>query len=168
MKKLVKWILGTAAVLVILLLLAAGWYLYEFYPRQAESFILGTPEANRHALIATQGSEFKNTVLGHLVQSLASADIYLQVIDVSSLPEFNYNDWSSIVILNTCIANKPSKYVTQFLEEADSLSKIMIVTTSGGGDFDFQDPRIDGITSASRMDKSREIADTLYQRLMGF
>jgi hypothetical protein len=50
-------------------------------------------------LIATQGSAFKDSIVGAVVAHLKSLAVYVKVVDVSALPQVREADWDAIVVI---------------------------------------------------------------------
>ena len=167
MKKLLKIVGGLLAAICLVIILFAAWYVYQFYPRHAEAFQVGNPQATQKFLIATQGSEFKNTVVDRLVKLYENQDVFLRIIDVSSLETISAEHWSGIAILNTSIADQINSDVQVFLERTGKSETIVMITTSGGGDFVPPDLQVDGITTASRLTETETLARRIYKKFKG-
>ena len=125
-------------------------YVILFYPRKAESFEFTIANPIKRVLIATQGSEFKNSLTNILCDSLREASIYIRGIDVRELDEVHEEDWDKILIINSLIVRINNK-VNQFITSTDSPEKYLVFVTSGGADWlPPSQFRIEALTSASR------------------
>lgn len=164
LKKVIKIIAGLLGAICLLIFVAAGWYVYNFYPRHAHEFQIGSPQATQKILIATQGSEFKNDVVERVVALYENQDAYLRIIDVSTLETITLEQWDGIAILNTSLADNIDSDVKHFLKRAGKSDLILLITTSGGGDFVPPDLHVDGITTASRLTETELLARRIYQK----
>ena len=145
--RIVGIIFGSLAGLV---LAAFAVYVILYYPRKAESFEINTPNPTRRILIATQGSDFKDTLAKALCDSLKHSSVYIRGIDVGDLEEVNDEDWDRILIVNSFII-RLNKAVDRFITRALAPEKILVFVTSGGADW-LPQPEftVDALTSASR------------------
>jgi hypothetical protein len=98
-------------------------------------------------LVATQGSEFKDAVVGGVVEHLKARAVYVKVFDVSLLPAVNEDEWSAIVLIHTWEMRKPPAAVKTFVGSTRNSGKLVVLTTSGAGSFKMVG--IDAISSAS-------------------
>ena len=88
--KIIGIILGGCAGLAL-----AGFIVYVilFYPRKADSFEIISTNPTKTVLIATQGSDFKDTFVKTLCDSLKKSSLYIKGIDVKNLAEVNDENW---------------------------------------------------------------------------
>ena len=98
-------------------------------------------------LIATQGSEFKDAVVDGIVAHLRARAVYVKVIDISELAGVDEDPWSAIVLIHTWEMRKPPPAVKTFVDRTRNTNKLVVLTTSGAGDFRM--PGVDAISSAS-------------------
>jgi hypothetical protein len=119
-----------------------------------ESYEMSNPEAKHRVLIASQGSSFKNALVDSINAYLKSRPIYFKVIDVTKLDSIQEEKWDAVVLIHTTEQWKLQPDVKAYLERVKDLNKIILVTTSGSGDWKTTDYDVDVITSAS---KSQEL-----------
>ena len=133
-----------------LVLAAFAIYVILYYPRKAEPFEISTLNPTKKILIATQGSDFKDTLTKVLCDSLKQSSVYIGGIDVGGLAEVNDAEWDRILIINSYIIWL-NKDVDQFITRTPALDKILVFVTSGGADW-LPQPEftVDAITSASK------------------
>jgi len=141
--------LRVLVVVIVVLLGFAVWYRWHYAMRPARSFELPGSAAGPRVLIATQGSAFKDALVAGLVEHLKSRAAHTKVIDVTALAGVREADWDAIVILHTWEMHKPPAAVQSFVDTAPDRRKLVVLTTSGAGDFRM--PGVDAISSASRM-----------------
>jgi len=147
----VRWqriLLVTVGVVVVAFALSA-WYKLHYSMGLARPFEVNDPQSQPRVLIATQGSEFKDAVVAAVVDHLKKRSAYVKVIDVSGLAAVNEGDWSAIVVIHTWEMHKPQADAKAFVERARNMSKIVVLSTSGAGDFKMEG--VDAISSASRV-----------------
>jgi hypothetical protein len=136
------------AALVVALFGFATWYKLHYSMQPAHSFEVQGSAAGPRVLIATQGSPFKDAVLAGLVEHLKTRAARAQVIDVATLAKVHAADWDVIVILHTWEMHKPPPAVAAFIDRVPDRHKLVVLTTSGGGDFRM--PGVDAISAASK------------------
>ena len=125
------------------------WYKFHYSMDVAESFEVKSPELKNRVLIATQGSEFKDAVVAGIVDHLKQRLVYIKVIDVAALPKVNEDKWNAVVVIHTWENWKPQADAKDYLERVKDLSKVIVLTTSGDGDYKIEG--VNAITSASVM-----------------
>ena len=157
-----KIIIGIA-VLLLAFLLFATWYKFHYSMDVAESFEVNAPDLEHRVLIATQGSKFKDAVVTGLVDHLRQRQIHIKVIDVSGLPQVNEDEWNAVVLIHTWEYGKPQVDAKAYIERARDLNKLVVLTTSGRGDFKMEE--VHTITSASAMSDVPGIIARINTRL---
>jgi len=143
-----KVIIGiTALVLTVFAFLT--WYKIHYSMDVAESFEVNTSELKHRVLIATQGSEFKDAIVAGIIDHLKQRHAYIKVIDIAALPLVNEDKWNAVVVIHTWENWKPQADAKAYLEHVKNLSKVIVLTTSGDGDYKIEG--VNAITSASVM-----------------
>jgi len=162
MTKKVFKILGLVVGSMIgLVLIGFSIYIYLYYPRNVSSFELHTPHPTKNILLATQGSDFKNTLITNLCDSLSESSFYIKGIDVDRLPDVNDDEWDRILIVNTFMV-RLNRRVDHFLDRNDSPDHVLLYVTSGGADWQPQpDLKVDAITSASRKEHINDVTSLI-------
>ncbi len=164
MKRFGKIMLIIVSVVIILLLWAI-WYKYEYSMEEARAFEVNVPELEQKLLIATQGSEFKDAITNSIVNHYKSDSIFIKVIDVSSLVEIQPEDYTAIVVLHTWENWKAPFVVRQFVEKTSGHSdKMIILTTSGEGTYRISGV-VDALTGESNLEEASDFADKIIARL---
>ncbi|MDR2588115.1 MAG: hypothetical protein LBC67_01690 [Spirochaetales bacterium] len=142
-----RMILGIASAALI----AAGgfgiWFLiYSWQPKLKPSGI-NTPEAAVNVLIAAQGRSHKTKTLDIIAEYYAGKDVYISVVDVSSLPDINSSEWDYIVLFSAIQMYKLNPDVEAFLKRTAENKRIFLFNTSGGTQMGYGS--VNAITSAS-------------------
>lgn len=139
------------------ILAAFAVYVFLYYPRRAESFQINTPNPSQRIIIATQGSDFKNTLVKILCDSLEKSSVYIEGMDVKKLAEVNDEDWDRILIINSFIILL-NRNVDRFLNRAVTRENILLYVTSGGADWLPQpELTVDAFTSASKKEYIKDL-----------
>lgn len=146
-----RWRTTLIAVTVVVLALVgfATWYKSHFSMGVARPFqVQGAPSGPR-VLIATQGSAFKDEVVSGIVEHLKRRSAQVNVVDVSALDGVRDADWDAIVVIHTWEMNQPPADVRKFVDRTADRHKLVVLTTSGQGDFSLEG--VDAISAASKM-----------------
>ena len=143
------WLLLGAGLIAAALVFVI-WYRQHYAMEVARSFeVAGSPSAPK-VLIATQGSAFKNALTAGLVEHLKSRSAFVKVIDVTDLGAIQEADWNALVVIHTWEMRTPPVQVAAFVDRISGHDKLVVLTTSGAGDFKLEG--VDAISSASRME----------------
>ena len=165
MKKFFKILLSIIFGFVSLLIILLVTYIVVNWQGVIEPFQVGNPQAKNKILIASQGSEFKHNLLNNLVQKLGSEENYLNVVDCTKLGDENIAKWDAIIIIHSAEMHEMPEEAELFLERADDLSKVMLVTTSGAGDDRIEKFEVDAISTASRITITNKLLNWLIPRI---
>lgn len=163
--KVLKITLIVIGSIFVLMLIAFGVYLLLNIQGVIESFEVNSPELEQKVLIASQGSDFKNTLVENLTQYLREKPVYIKVIDVTDLPDVNEDEWDGVVLIHTTERWKLQPDVKAYLKRAKDLSKVVLLTTSGSGKWETKDYDIDVITSASKKNELSSLTAKILARL---
>jgi len=130
----------------------------------ANEFQVNSPNYIRKLVIATQGSEFKNLVTNEIIDHFKEDSIFIQVIDVSSLPKIQLKDYNAVVLMHTWENWKPPVEVKEFINRTTSeKSKIVILTTSGQGNYKMDG--VDAITGESNLEEIKFFSQKIIDKL---
>ncbi len=152
--KIVNIILGSVLGII---LFSFAVYVYLYYPRTATPFEIHPPNPTKKILIATQSSDFKDSLAAILCDSLMSSSAYIKGIDLDMLPQINGDDWDKILVINTFIIWLDNT-VIQFVTRNSNPQNTLLLVTSGGADWQPQpDLAVDALTSASRKENINEL-----------
>ncbi len=151
--------------IIVLMLMGFSTYAYKHYPRKIDSFAINSPELNNRILIASQGSSFKNALVSDIIKKLKSDSTYIKIIDVSHLNEIEESQWQSIIIINTCIADKLNSTVIQFMNQLKNVNPVVLFATAGDGRWKPSNISVDAISSASRMNKIETISEEILNQI---
>jgi hypothetical protein len=125
----------------------------------------GDPRARNKVLIATQRSEFKEAVVSRIVEDLKEDLSYVKVIDLKGLKEEPATAYDAVVVVNTCKAWRMSRGASRFVKNFEDKEKVVLLTTSGGGDWMPKPAGVDAISSASKSNKVDPLADEIVEKV---
>lgn len=162
--RVLKIVLIIIGAIVVALVVLFGIFLLINRQGVVEPYAVGNPALDKKVLIASQGSNFKNAVVESLTAYLGGK-AYTKVIDVTSLAEVNEAEWDALVFIHTTEQWKLWPDVDEYLARAQDLDKVILVTTSGSGDWKTDKYDVESITSASRMDEMPTLLPALYAKL---
>src|SRR5512143_4031194 len=94
-----KKILLGVAISIVALVACMSWYRIHYSMHPARTFEVNSPAAASKVLIATQGSEFKDSIVAGVIAHLQERGVYVKVVDVSALPAVREADWNAIVLI---------------------------------------------------------------------
>ncbi len=149
MSRLRKILLTTFFIITILMLIAT-WYKLEFSMDLSEEYQLNSHDQTRSLIIATQGSDFKNSISTAVVDQYKQDSIFIKVMDISSLSEVEPQKPTAILGIHTWENWKPPIDIKEFIERSSNyMDKIVVLTTSGEASYKMEN--IDAITGESEM-----------------
>ncbi|UCG92092.1 MAG: hypothetical protein JSV97_13735 [candidate division WOR-3 bacterium] len=151
--------------IIVVLVVVFGIYLFMNRQRVIEPFAVGSVETEHKVLIASQGSDFKNALVESLTTHLQERQVYIRIIDVTSLQEVNEQEWDGLVLIHTTENWKLQPAVKAYLDRAKDLDKIVVVTTSGSGEWKTEDYDVDVLTSASKTKELPALITNILFRL---
>jgi len=123
-------------------------------------------EQNSRVLIATQKSDFKQAVISEIRNTLESNSCYIKVVDVKRLPNESTQSFHAIIILNECMAGRPDPRVESFIDNVPDKQKVIILTTGRLESWKPESQKVDAMTSASVMDRSKTIGQSLADKAL--
>lgn len=165
MKKWLKILIAIISVPIILIILFISYYLITNLQGEIEPYQVGNPDAEQKILIASQGSEFKEKLVTGLVSELKSDERYISIVDCTKLEDENLTTWDACVVIHTTQIHGMPIAAETFLEVSSDLSKVVLVSTSGGGDEKVKNFDVDAISSASRLIATPQIVKSVSEKL---
>ncbi len=165
MNKKLKITLISVGILVAVFVVLMVIYSIVFGMDVIETSEIGKPDAPVKILIASQGSEFKNALVGKITDALKGDDVFIYITDTTKLPEAPMDDYKAVVLIHTVEAWKLEKHVELYLSKTGDLSNLVLVSTSGGGDWKTDKYDVDTITSASKKVELDPVASEVISRV---
>jgi len=144
--KIIIWIIGTAIAIISILLIS---YIIVNKQGVIEPIQVGNTSAKHKILIASQGSDFKEKLVNKFISELKSDSTYLLVLDCTELKAKHAKGWDVYIIVHTMQIHHIPKQTEKFLHVLPNLSKVILVSTSGAGDEQYKNLKVDAISTAS-------------------
>jgi hypothetical protein len=163
--RVLKIVLLVIGCIVIFMIIASGIFWLLKRQRVIDPLEFNSPELTRKVLIASQGSDFKGAVVESLTTLLKERPVYLRVIDVTTLADVDESEWNAVVIIHTTERGRLQPDVKGYLDRVENLGKVVLVTTSGSGEWRTADYDIDVITSASRDSEIPSVLHSIASQL---
>lgn len=126
-----------------------AWYWFRHSMAPVPSFAVNDPGLAQKVLIATQGSAFKDAVVGGVVEQLKQRPLHIRVIDVTGLGSVDGREWDAIVVLHTWQLDQPQPDAAAFIARVKDVRELVVLSTSGAGTQKIEG--IDAISAASDM-----------------
>jgi len=163
MKKLKKILITFLSIAVVFLGFLL-WYQHEYAMDVVQDYEVSSPMGNSKLLIATQGSEFKNTITKAIVDYYKKQSIYIKVIDISSLADVNPVNYDALLLIHTWENWNPPASIKAFMDRTEeNREKMVVLTTSGQGTYKMEG--IDAITGESTLDETPMYVDKILKGL---
>lgn len=159
-KKMLYIFLGVTAIFFLFLI----WYQYQYSMDVVEPYEVNSNNTEKKLLIATQGSDFKDSITNAVVNHYKSEAIFIKVIDIKDLEQIDPDDFNALLVLHTWENWKPPVEVKVFIERSKNEAKKMVVlTTSGDGDYKMEN--VDAITGESIIKDIPHFTEQIFERL---
>jgi tetratricopeptide (TPR) repeat protein len=157
MKKVFKYLCIICGSIIGIIFIGFSIYVYLYYPRTAKTFEITTPNPINKILIATQSSDFKDTLVEIICDSLKDPSTFIKGIDLGTLSHINEGNWDRILLISTFMIRLNSD-IEQYIKRIAIPEKTLLFVTSGGADW-LPEPelKIDALTSASSKDDINDI-----------
>lgn len=139
-----------------------------FWPKKdIETSELNQPSLEKKVLIASRSSKFKNAIIKKLGEAIKNDSVYVKFTGLKKLRDEDYDRYNAIVLINTCMAGGMDPIAKNFLKSQKGKNNIVILTTSGGGDWlpKMKYQSFDAIASASEKDKVDSVANEIINKI---
>ena len=161
LKKKISYVVFGFIALIILFLF---WYKYTYSMDEVSPFEINASTYQTKLLIATQGSEFKNSLTNNIINYYRKDSIYIKVIDVSKLNEIDLKKFKTILLIHTWENLKPPVEVEKFIEINTKIKKkIIIYSTSGNGSYKME--HVDALTGESNIEDVEKVSDQIIKKI---
>lgn len=162
-------ILKSKTIAVIAVLILSGCAVpRHFWPQKdLTRFEMGDRTSDKKVLIASRYSEFKDDVLKAVKHAFEDKPVYIKFTGLEDLAKEDASMYSVVVIINTCMAWGMDPKVDVFLATQKYQKNIIVLTTSGEGNWlpDLDALNIDAMASASSPEKVFEISSQIIERI---
>lgn len=140
-------VLWGIVILVATMLGFASWYKIHYSMGVAREFEVNSRSIEPRVVLATQGSDFKDSIVRGVVEHLKQRPAYVRVTDVGALHTVIESDWDAIVVIHTFEMHQPQRDAKAFIERVRDTRKVIMMSTSGAGTFTMEG--VDEISCAS-------------------
>ena len=125
------------------------------------------PALEKKVLVASRSSEFKDAVVKKIKEAFKGEQVYMKFIGVELLEKEKAADYDAIVMINTCMSRNMDRNVKGFLKRHEDQSNMIVLTTSGGGDWmpKMKERNFDAISAASKKEKLDEVAGDIVGKI---
>lgn len=133
--------------------------------RDSRSYSVNAPDCAEKVLVSVEASEFKEALARSIAEKFTGRDVYVFVIDQSSLASQDVAEWDGIVVVTKIVAGRIIGSAAKFLSVPENAAKTVVVATCGSETFDLDMPGIDDVSCASIVVKVDEKADIVCTRI---
>ena len=137
-----------------------------FWPQDnISSNELNESTLSKKVLVAAHSSKFKDAVVFRIEEALAPEPVYMKFIGIDELEEEDGAGYTAVILINTCVAWGMDRHVEGFLNRHEDQGHMVVLTTSGDGDWlpDMKGRDFDAVSSASE----ENWADTVAREIVG-
>jgi hypothetical protein len=106
------------------------WPQKDIKPSEANS-----PSLGQKVLIASRASTYKTALIERIKQLLKNDSVYVKCIGLKQLKNENTAGYGAIILINTCMAWDWDRNVRAFLKSGKDIRPVIVLTTSGSGDW---------------------------------
>ncbi len=132
-----------------------------------DAYEVGKEVFDTRILLASRDSDFKVDVARRIGESLKDEPVYVKFIGIDQLDDEDVSQYSAIVIMTKCIAWGLDPETSAFLDKNPELSNIVVLITSGNGDWkpDMEGMKFDAVTSASVLENAGSITEEILEKV---
>ncbi len=123
--------------------------------------------ADKSLLVASRSSDFKDALVKRIEKAFEHESITIRFVGLQRLKYEDADAFDAVVIMNTCIAWGMDPQVDGYLNKYRGASNIIVLTTSGDGNWlpGKHNREFDAVASASEMARVDEVADRIVQKV---
>lgn len=166
--KVLKIILISLGSLIALVVLLNVIFFFGMTQKPAKPFEVNSPNLDKKILIATQGSNFKKSLVSNIIENIKEKSVYIKVIDVGTLPEIQKDRWNAVVIINSIQMGKFAKGVDEFLSKTDDNDNMILLNLGSATNEALEKYSIDTISSASKKDNIDNLSKKILEKINPF
>ncbi len=129
----------------------------------------GSAVSEHRVLIAGASSDFRESVVRSVVDSLTVDSFFVKVTRFKDLRNEDPSNWDAIVLVNTCIAWDIENRVRKYIAGNSSYRRFILFTTSGDPDSCCSSSKlpagVDALSSASAKTRKQPAIDALLVKI---
>ena len=128
---------------------------------------LNEPGLDKKILVASRYSDFKQTIVEKIKTAFQDESVYIKFIGLGQIEEENADQYNAVVMINTCMSWDMDRNVHGFLKRYKDHSNMIILTTSGDGNWlpKMKGRNFDAISSASKKANADEVANEIITKI---
>ncbi len=153
------------------LCVTAGCALPRLFTPQSdiEGYVAVYGSGEHSLLVASRSSAFKDAVVEGIDRAFAGESVAIKFVGLQKVKYEDAGDFDTVVIINTCIAWGMDPQVDGYLNKYSDASNIIVLTTSGAGDWlpKKQNRTFDAVASASEMMRVDEVTAEIVEKVRG-
>lgn len=132
-----------------------------------DTYELGAEAFDTKILLASRDSDFKIEVARRIGESLGDKPVYVKFIGINQLDDEDVSNYSAIIVMTKCIAWGLDPETESFLRDNPELSGIVMLITSGDGDWkpDMEGRKFDAVTSASVLANVDSVTEEILEKV---
>jgi hypothetical protein len=94
-----------------------------------------SPQLPKKVLIASRASVYKTGLVEKIKKAFKDDSVFIKCIGLAQLKTENTDGYGAIVLINTCMAWDWDRNVRAFLKSGKDTRPVIVLTTSGSGDW---------------------------------
>ncbi|KPJ77376.1 MAG: hypothetical protein AMJ54_08155 [Deltaproteobacteria bacterium SG8_13] len=128
---------------------------------------INSDSLDKKLLIASRESEFKAAIISRVKEAYAGRDIYIRLVGIEDLKKEDPQQYTAILIVNTCMGWDIDWRVKDFLNRCSDLNSVVVLTTADGEDIypQLEGRQVDAMSSASTSAKIDPLAEQIIAKL---
>lgn len=121
----------------------------------------------KKVLIASRSSAFKQAVVEKIKEAFQDKSVYVKFIGLGEIEQEKAEQYGAIVMINTCMSWDMDRSVHGFLDRYQDHSNMIVLTTSGDGNWlpKMKGRNFDVVSSASKKVKVEEVANQIIEKI---
>jgi hypothetical protein len=125
------------------------------------------PSSRLRVLVASGRSDFKQAVIGRLRERFEPRGVYMKLVGLSGLEGEEPSAYGAVVVMTGCVAWGMDPRADAFLKKYGERPNIVLLATSGGGDWlpDRKGKEYDAVSSASKQTRVTEMAEEIGDKV---
>jgi hypothetical protein len=137
--------------LLVLLAMFSIWYMGTYSMGVVTGYEVNSPSSNKHLLIVTQQSTYKDSLTAGIISALHDQPVYIKVIDLTTAVTYQIErEIDACILMHTWEMSRAPGMVHAFRDSLDPEVPLLVISTSGNGG-EMLDDVVDGISSASEI-----------------
>jgi len=121
--------------ITMVILIALSYFAVSLFSVSDDQGNTSTVSPSYKILIATKKGDFKEDIIKKVSEQFSKENVKISRIELKQLSAHNPGDYNAVIVINSCVAWKMDKKVRKYVEKYPDSSNIIVLTTSGDGDW---------------------------------